>query len=154
MSVGTGFFCSYFHPYKLNHMSTYKSHIYFCKSLEYLKPQAGKHWQVFHIWNYSWPVFPSYHLMTHKANKHMTGNSAIEPSISSRPVGLMELVHQLLEPHAAPSQDSGCRPVTINQNKIIFMGDELIWSLQLLFKAYTPLPSKSGSRCSFISTTY
>ena len=39
--------------------------------------------------------------MTHKANKHMTGNSAIEPSISSRPVGLMELVHQLLEPHAA-----------------------------------------------------
>jgi len=39
--------------------------------------------------------------MTHKANKHMTGNLAIEPSISSRPVGLMELVHQLLEPHAA-----------------------------------------------------
>ena len=59
----------------------------------------------------------------------MTGNSALEASISSEPVGVW--FNGALAPatptSSGSSQDSGCRPVIpINQNKIIFMGDELI----------------------------
>ena len=58
----------------------------------------------------------------------------MEASIGSEPVGawLDGARAPATRTSSGSSQDSGCRPVIpINQNKIIFMGDELIWSLHL-----------------------